>query len=187
MSPLWVPPAVSRELEEQRLLQYAKVAVLTDFRESMRAFNRELKELDPYLQLVKAKEDVEPGTALRAGYWHILRHNPDAPPSIMRIQGPGGEYVEPRDNITAIWKMLTEWMDLQNPAVEFRRKQREAAAEDAARRMEEREREEIEMEAIDRAKAAFCTSVSMTNARPWTQNTTPTGVRGRGRGRAKKA
>lgn len=158
------------------MAQVAKVAVLTVYQDDMRAFNAELKQIDPYLELVKAKETVEAGSALRPGYWHIIRHNPGAPVSVMKVEGPDGEYIEPRDNITAIWRMLTEWMDLQNPAVEFRRRQREHEATLASERMEARERAEREEEAIDRAKAAWQTSVSMTDARPWHQS--QYGVRG---------
>ncbi len=178
MSKLWVPPRVSRQFEEERMAHVAKVAMLTVYQDEMRAFNVELQQIDPYLELVKAKETVEPGSALRPGFWHIIRHNPGAPVSVMKVEGPDGEYIEPRDNITAIWSMLTEWMDLQNPAVEFRRRQREHEATLAAERMEAREREDHNAETVDRIKAALCTSVSMTKARPWHQN--QFGVRGSG-------
>lgn len=172
MAQLFLPPGVSRELQQERLAHYARVVALTQHADTMDDFNRDLKAIDPYLELVKAKETIEVGTPLKPGYWHIIRHNPGAPPSVMTIEGPDGEYVEPS---SGVFRQLLEWCDLQNPAVGHRRRERAQAARDAEHKRLARERQEADEEAIERYHAATRTQVSMTPG--WSQNTA--GRRGR--------
>lgn len=172
MTKLFLPPAVTRELQEERIAHYARVAVLTHHADVMDDFNRELKAIDPYLELVKAKETIEAGTPLKPGYWHVIRHNPGAPPSIMTIEGPDGEYVEPD---SGVFRQLREWCDLQNPAVGHRRRQRAQDIKQAEERRLAREREEADEEAMQRYLAGTRTQVSMVPG--WSQNAA--GKRGR--------
>lgn len=165
MSRLFLPPGVSRELQQERLAHHARVVALTHYSDVMDDFNRDLKAIDPYLQLVKAKETIEVGTPLKPGYWHIIRHNPGAPPSVMTIEGLDGEYVEPS---SGVFRQLLEWCDLQNPAVGHRRRERAEAARDAERKRLAREREEADDEAMQRLLAATRTQVSMVPR--WSQN-----------------
>lgn len=172
MARLFVPPGVTRELQQERLAHYARVAALTHYSDVMDDFNADLKQIDPYLELVKAKESIEAGTPLKPGYWHVIRHNPGAAPSIMTIEGPDGEYVEPS---SAVFERLQGWCDLQNPAVERRRRQRTDEIARAQQRRLAREREEAEQETLQRYLAGTRTQVSM--APNWSQNTA--GRRGR--------
>jgi hypothetical protein len=169
---VWLPPKVSHRLEQERMAEYARLAVLTSHHAQMADFNRDLKQIDPYLELVKCKEHIEPGSPLKPGYWHIIRHNPGAPPSIMVIEGPDGEFVEPTSQIFEMLKRS----DLQNPAVEYRRKQREREMDLARERREAREREERNDEVRERYLAGTRAQVSMTDV-PWHQNAA--GKRGR--------
>lgn len=175
MARLFVPPGVTRELEQERIAHYARVAALTHYGDVMEDFNRDLKQIDPYLELVKAKETIEAGTPLKPGHWHVIRHNPGAAPSIMTIEGPDGEYIEPT---SAVFERLTGWLDLQNPAVERRRRERLQAARDAEERRLARERQEAEQETLERYLATHRTQVSMVPG--WSQNTA--GKRGRRHG-----
>lgn len=162
---LFVPPRVARELELKRVGEEIRLARLTSTGGVMADFNRDLKAIDPYLQLVKAHDTIEAGTPLKPAYWHIIRHNPGAPPSVMVIEGPDGEYVEPTSRIFDLLKAG----DLQNPATTRRLRERNQAIEDAKQRREAREREDRNTEAIERYKAATRTQVSMASA-PWSQN-----------------
>lgn len=172
MSTLFLPPGVTRELQQERIAHYARVTALTHYSEVMDDFNRDLKQIDPYLELVKAKETIDAGTPLKPGHWHIIRHNPGAPPSIMTIEGPDGEYIEPD---SAVFRQLLEWCDLQNPAVGHRRRERAEELRQAEQRRLAREREDADDEAMERYRAATRTQVSMLPG--WSQNTA--GKRGR--------
>lgn len=172
MGRLFLPPAVTRELQQERIAHYARVAVLTHHADVMDDFNRELKAIDPYLELVKAKETIEAGTPLKPGYWHIIRHNPGAPPSILTIEGPDGEYVEPD---SGVYRQLQEWCDLQNPAVERRRRQRAQQIKQAQERQLARDRDDAEAETLERYLAGTRAQVSM--AGHWSQ--AAAGKRGR--------
>lgn len=172
MPKLFLPPGVSRELQQERLAHHARVAALTHYAAAMDDFNADLKQIDPYLELVKAKEQIEAGTPLKPGYWHVIRHNPGAPPSIMTIEGPDGEYIEPD---SGVFRQLQEWCDLQNPAVNHRRRKREQDIQAAQERRRAREREEADDEVMQRYLAGTRTQVSMVPG--WSQNTA--GKRGR--------
>ncbi len=173
----WVPPRVSRELEQERIAAYARVAVLTDYMDTMRDFNVDLARIDPNLSIVKAKESAEPGSGIRAGYWHVLRMNPGAPPSWFVVEGPDGEYIEPTSQI---FDRLAGWMDLQSPAVERRRREREEAIVKARERHEAEERRRWDEEVTERYNALNRTQVSMTDV-PWSQTNSPTAKRARGK------
>lgn len=172
MAQLFLPPSVTRELQQERMAHHARITALTHYAGTMDDFNTDLKQIDPYLELVKAKETIEAGTPLKPGYWHVIRHNPGAPPSIMTIEGPSGEYIEPD---SGVFRQLQEWCDLQNPAVNHRRRQRERDIKTAEERRRAREREDTDAEAIDRYLAATRTQVSMVPG--WAQNVA--GKRGR--------
>lgn len=168
---MWLPPRVSAQLESERAAHYARVERLTDTLDTMEHFNRALREIDPYLQLVRAKLVIEAGTPLKPGYWHLVRHNPGAPPSITTIEGPDGEYVEPN---SSIFEMLRK-QDLQNPRAVRERRRFDEAARVAAEREEARERERVNAEVMERYLAGTRTQVSMVPG--WSQNAA--GRRGR--------
>lgn len=164
MSRLFVPPAVARELVLERAAEEQRLAQFTYMGDVMADFNRDLKRIDPYLELARAQDTIRTGTALKPGYWHIIRHNPGAPPSVMPIEGPDGEYVEPS---SAVFEMLKR-NDLQNPATGRRRRERERELEAAKARREARETEEMNAEVLERVLAVSRAQVSMSGS--WSQN-----------------
>lgn len=104
-----------------------------------------LREIDPYLDLVKVtdREDSLP-FGMRPGYWHLSRQNPDAPDSYIPIQGTDGEYVEPVSE-------LVDWVRKQDQW-----DRRVQVANEQARRAEQarkhHERDELFREARDEAE-----------------------------------
>lgn len=164
-SSLWVPPAVSRELRESTEQHRAEVIAQAIRDATLAEWTRRLKQLDPYLELIKAKDDATaPG--MIPGYYHVLRHNPGAPPSLLPVTGPDGEFVEPTEQLLDMLRAG----DLQNErAMEDRRRKDE---EQARRREAERQRdtEDRQAEILERWKAATQTSVSMNRDTPWAQN-----------------
>lgn len=165
MSRIFVPPRVARELREETRQYQAELLMRAQMKGVMDSFNRDLKQIDPYLELMFFEDDVLlPGVT--PGRWHVVRHNPGAPPSLDAYVGPNGEYLEPD---SGIFKKLEE-SDLQNPMVNRERKRREHEAKLAYERRKAREREEINEETIERYLAATRTQVSMNRSTPWAQN-----------------
>src|SRR3954465_12073717 len=147
MSKIWVPQQSNRRLLEERRQFAAELAQMMYVKGVMDEFNKELREIDPYLELVQAKEKVLAGNPLKPGYWHIVRHNPGAPPTVMTIEGENGEYIEPS---AEIFRKLKEDNDMWNPATAHRRRKREAQLEEAKERRKVREREDRQQELSER-------------------------------------
>jgi hypothetical protein len=137
----------------------------------MDQFNELLQEIDPYLQLVKAEDKVKAGVPLRPGFWHVIRHNPGAPPSVMTIEGENGEYIEPTSRVFELLQKNDMWNS--NSLKEENRKRR--ALQEAENRQKERDRESRQEEMYERYLAATRTQVSMLPN--WSQNVA--GKRGR--------
>lgn len=99
-------------------------------------WNRELKRIDPRLQLVRAHEKTTlPG--LKPGYFHAIRDNGADPPSIHIHEGPNGEY---RDPDSGLLEDLAKG-DMWNTRSRREAEKRASEAKAAAQRQRERERE----------------------------------------------
>lgn len=169
---LWMPSGVSRELHESNR-QFSAELIAEARRDAILQFwTKELKQLDPYLELVQAKEDA---TYMRPGFYHILRHNPGAPPTFMCVEGPNGEFMEPNSGIFDLLRRRDMW----SAEASHDRKRMMQAAEAAEARRKEREREARMEELEERWKAATRAQVSMSRDVRWSQNVA--GARGRRR------
>jgi hypothetical protein len=124
---------------------------------------------------VKARNPVKAGTALRPGFWHVIRDNSDksAPPTVMTIEGPDGEYIEPNSGIFELLRRN----DLQRPGAKRERREWQQRLEREERRQKEREREEMIAEANERWVAATRTSSR------WTAHSLESERRGQTRGK----
>lgn len=168
---LWVPPAVQRDLVNRRMEYQAELFHMMQMKHTMDEFNELLQEIDPYLQLVKAEEVVKAGVPLRPGFWHVVRHNPGAPPSVMTIEGENGEYIEPTSRVFELLQKNDMWNS--NSLKEENRKRR--ALQEAENRQKDRDRQARQEEMLERYNAATRTQVSMIPG--WSQNVS--GKRGR--------
>ena len=166
MSKLWVPPKVSRELEDSTARFNAEAKDQFRFNESVcQTWNPELQKIDPYLRLARAKEHAHfPGVL--PNYYHMVRLNPVGPIWFQPLTGPNMSFVEP----TLRMLDTLRGSDLQNPRAVRDRKMQQDMAEKARKTREERETEERQEEMLERWRSATQTRVSMTDARPWTQN-----------------
>jgi hypothetical protein len=82
---LILPPTVAFDLERERMVE--RHAALS-------WFDRQLKDIDPRLELVRAREHAHaPG--MEPGFWHVKRTNEQTLDSYVPIKGPDGEFVEP--------------------------------------------------------------------------------------------
>lgn len=168
---MWLPPQVSAELVEgrrqfradleQRMVRDAMLRVKSVLDE----FNYELKRIDPKLEMVRASENTH-GTPLKPGYYHVIRWNDGAPPSVMTVEGPDGEFVEPTSRVFE--KLARE--DLWDPANMRLLRQRQRLADEAAERLKLREREDRQQEMFERYQAGTRTFVSLDRSQPWSQN-----------------
>jgi hypothetical protein len=161
---LWVPPDVAAKLVEERREFQADVNRQIDSAQLDR-WDRELQRVDEHLRLVLAKPNAW-GTPLKPGFWHIVRDNPGAPPSIMPIETADGEYLEPGPHM---FDMLARG-DMWDPRFmqQIRAAERRAAAAaDRERASQRQERQEHLRELVD---ASTRTQVSMNRDTPWAQN-----------------
>lgn len=169
---LWVPPKVAEELVDRRKDYTRRVLGLMHLEGGiLNRWNAELRKIDPHLRLGQAFESVPEGYPLVPGYYHLVRLNPDAPPTTEPIMGPNGEFVEPSGQMLERLRAS----DLQNPAVMRDRQKREQLAEELKERATARLREERRDELFGRLAAATETRVSMVPG--WSQNAA--GKRGR--------
>lgn len=167
MTDLWLPPRVSKEYRESTQRLHADLREQFWFRGPVAAaWNPELQKLDPYLRLGQAKEGASHAGVI-PGYWHLLRLNPSAPWSVMPLQGPQGEFVEPTSRMLETLRAN----DLQNARVVADRERADRLAELAREREQQNAHEERVGEMSERWRAVTETSVSMSDAAPWTQNT----------------
>lgn len=162
---IWLPPKVRPALRDKTTEYAASIHQMVErFRGTMEEFNRELHRIDPRLELIFVPPNADLPGAI-PGRYHVLRTDPVAPPTLIPITGPKGEFCEPD---SGIFRWLAE-NDMWNDRAKHERERMRRNAEESERRARDREREEIREEIVDRWKAATETSVSMTRARPWTQ------------------
>lgn len=161
---LWVPPKVAAELVEERRRFQADVEQQID-RGMIDRWQRELKRVDERLHLVLAKPQAY-GTPLKPGFWHIIRDNPGAPPSIMPIQTPDGGYLDPGAHM---FDMLAK-SDLWDPRIMQHVRAARRRADEAAERERNTARQERQEHLRELTNAATRTQVSMNRDTPWAQN-----------------
>jgi hypothetical protein len=128
-------------------------------------FTRELKRIDPLLEMVwisDPKDGTEAPFGIVWNRWHVIRHNPATIPSFIPIVDNDGGYVEPTSRV---FDMLQAG-DLWNGEAYARARKRQAkAAADRARDQQDFQAE-IRDELEGRLKAMENPGVSMSGR--WT-------------------
>lgn len=145
---LWVPPAEFERQLDVRQRHLAELLGQVDLLEKMTYWNKELRQIDPDLQLVKANEDTRL-PELRPGYWHVLRRNAAAPVTVIPVQGPNGEYREPDSSLFEELRRGDMWSNRS----EAERKRTMRKLKQAEERQRDREREERIDEAVERLRS----------------------------------
>lgn len=173
MQRLWVPPRVSRELQDQTRQYAHEIASTSRVDETCRRFNKDLRDMDPYLEMVFFPEGLPLPAGAVPGRYHLTYRAPAAPATLISLTGPNGEFIEPT---SGVFKKLAQgdmWSNVNRKERDRRARVAERAAERAKRREDEDRLEELK----DRFNAAFRTSVSMNRDSRWSQNAS--GARGR--------
>ena len=174
MTALWTPPRVDRHLAGRTTEYVASIDRMADrLRSVIDEFNRDLKKIDPDLELVFFPPGVEGLVDVIPGRYHVIRKIPLAPPTIIPVVGPNGEFVEPDSGLFDYLRRI----DLWNGRAKHDRERAMVEAERAAERRREREREERLEEIRERWAAATQTRISMSTHSPWSQNASATGRR----------
>jgi len=169
---LVLPPRLTRELAERTASYNADLLAslaLDDPDPLLERYSEQLRRIHPRLIMVRAREQIVPGVALRPGYYHILVRTDSAPWNAIPIEGEDGEFVVPTSRV---FQRLAEgdMREQRNLERWARNQERDHAA---AEREKAHDREERRDHLKELVNAYTRTSVSMTNARPWTQNTQP--------------
>lgn len=159
---LLLPPGLRDSTREYE----AEVLSMVDrFRSVMDWFNRELREIDVNLELIFAPPTVKV-VGLMPGRWHIMRHMPGGPPTLIPYVGPNDEYLDPDSGIFEMLRRSDMWDE--RAAGDQRRRVEASAA--AASRQKAREAEARREEIKERMAAATRVQVSMNRDVAWTQN-----------------
>lgn len=179
-SALFLPASVLRETIARREQFRADVLASIELDDSdpfLREFTPKLQAFDPRLMLVRASESIVPGLPMKPGYYHLLIDNgPAVPLTVTVIEGEHGEYCEPTSRLFE--KLMSgdmrEQRNLDRFAEQARREHEANAKELADNRADRRQHLKELVNAYTR------TSISMTDARPWTQNNQPASRRDAG-------
>lgn len=174
MADLLLPPKVRREIQkrkwaEQRAAFRATLNRLLDFDDPVcREWTPVLRNLDPLLRLGRAHgQAYEPGMNVKPGYYHMVRDNETAAPTVEPVTGPDGESFAYPDS-----RLLEELraVDLQNPRVYAALIARRELREQQREQEHARDMDEINSESVERWLAATRTQVLMSPDVAWAQN-----------------
>jgi hypothetical protein len=181
MSPLVLPPRLTRQLERERVEREAVTlaALRGDAQDQWRReFNAQLERVVHGMKLMWCP-DPAPVDAVAQGafpgrwnlVWPGFNGGPLAVlPLVLTADGPRlggeGEFVEPG---SWVFDHLAE-SDMWSERVMRERRRIKREAEEAKRRREETERREFNLECLEAWKAVSRTQVSMNTDTPWGQN-----------------
>lgn len=174
MSDLLLPPKVAKEIQKekwvaQRARYRAKLEALLDFDDPVcREWNPHLKALDPLLAMARALPlAYEPGWSVIPNFYHWVRDNENAPPTVTPITGPDGvSFAEPSSWV--LEKLRAS--DLRDPAVFALLLEGEERYEQEQERAERERDEERQGELWERFQAATRTQVLTSTDVRWAQN-----------------
>lgn len=173
MSDLLLPASVRREIlkdrwAEQRREWRAKLEALFDFQDPVcLEWNPDLKELDPLLRLGRARPlAYEPGWTVQPGFYHWVRDNETAAPTVTPITGPDESFREPDSGVLEDLRRS----DLRNPRVFAMLLAQRQVREEQQRLRVERDREERQQEMLDRYLAGNRAFVSTSTGSSWSQS-----------------
>lgn len=153
---IYLPYGVEEQLVRERQAADAELALLAQTSEQLRharEFNKELRAIDPYLELVFIKGNGRTPQEAPDGVvwdrWHVIRHNPGAPDTPMAITTPDGG---PREPDSGVLRELREG-DMYNATARARVIRRRAKRAEDKQRAKDARREEDREEVAWRIKA----------------------------------
>ncbi len=161
---MWLPPKVSRELQEETRASNAATLSMFNFdAPGMKQWNRELQKIDPALRLGRAKEQAQ-AMGVYPNYYHLVRMGQHL--WVMPLHDGRGGFVEPT---SAMLDML-RGSDMQNPQVmrAHKKLQENLAKEEEFQRERDHERRSYEL--LERWKAVSQVRIPFNTDIRWSQN-----------------
>jgi hypothetical protein len=156
---MWLPANARDELAQGRVAADVQAQRLVDHElqrqlDTVKRFNRDLRDIDPYLELVwirRPRDWTHEGAPFGIVWnrWHVARHNPAAGDSYLPHVTADGGYREPD---SGIFEMLRR-SDLWRSDVQAKQRKRQARAAEARQRANDEMRAECREEAAMRLKA----------------------------------
>jgi hypothetical protein len=181
MSPLVLPPRLTRKLEQERAEReaVALAALQGDSRDQWRReFNAQLERVVHGMKLMWCPDPAPLDAVAQGahpGRWNLVWPGYSGGPLTVQplvlvdgepsIGGDGG-FVEPG---SWVFDRLAQ-MDLWSERVQRERRRIKREAEEAKRRREEQERRDFDLECLEAWKAVSRTQVSMNTDTAWGQN-----------------
>lgn len=159
---LYLPETAVAEMRQRFANEVLKRVTIEDDR--AKEFTATLQKIDPRLFMVKAYDEIEPGTPLVPGFYHVLRRNDDAPLTVLPVHD-NGAYVEPDSRV---FDALARG-NMASRRVMSDLEQQEKAVEKAVEREKANKRDDRQAELKDRVNAAVRAQVSLDRSVPWTQ------------------
>jgi hypothetical protein len=180
---LFIPPRVSRELQEEsrrREMEAARAMVGDDRLAWKKEFDAQLERIVHGMRLAFCPDPAPLDAVAQGAYpgrWHLVWPGYNGGPLVLQplvvdhatgepSVGGDGAFVEPG---SWVFDRLAE-MDLWSDRVQRERRRIRREAEEAKRRREERERADAVDDILERYKAVTRAQVSMNRDTPWSQN-----------------
>lgn len=154
---LWTPHGVTTKMAQEREALAASLFALSEAGGLLDYWNKRVREIDPYVQVVKGREQAAPIAGLKPGYYHLLRVPPDGPPTLVVHETPDGEFMDLGESIIDRLKRNDLWDVRVQREKERQLKEQDAQrASQAASDADER-REELK----DRYKHKYVTKIAV--------------------------
>lgn len=155
MSGIILPPTVLYNMERERLAERHA---------GLQWFDRQLKEIDPNLELVRVKENSPGAPNMKPGFWHARITDPVTGwKDYFPLTGPTGEFSEPHSGHLESFRRG----DLRAPGAMEERRRRWAAEEETNRKAAEAAKLAAREEFALRLKAKVNPGVSFSDT-AWT-------------------
>lgn len=127
--------------------------------EKLEHYNKVLREIDPYLRLVKAKDDSDL-SELKPGYWHLLKLSTTGLENVIVLEHEDGSFMQPGE---AMFELIRR-SDLWSERTQRERKDRQKALTEAKESERRRLSEDRVQETYERLRSANNASVGWTGA-----------------------
>lgn len=151
---------------------------------AMGRIDHDLKQIDRHLQLLYVDEETDTrGTPIKAGYFHVVRWNPDAPPTVIPIEDENGMPVEPGSRLFDRLRAGDIW----DPRNQRRFADRQAKLKASREREKARETEARREELHERWNRANSTQIAFSDGKPMRLSSAKTAKRDAGESKKREA
>jgi len=158
MPQVYLPESYRRRMADE--VAQDRAEIMAEYRElqgQLAFWTRELRTRlsEPHLKVVKAHDQVGPGSPMKAGYYHVLLEAPGHPTTVMPVENPDGSF---RELDSRVYDMMEE-NDLWNDRARAAGRERGRKLKEAAERQRARESQDRVNEYNERWKAANSTQI----------------------------